>query len=174
METFSALLAIFAGNSSVSGEFPAQRPVTRSFDVVFDLCLNKRLSKQWLGWWFETPSCPLWRHRNEKSLSVGTWQNQRIQMNRYVFQYMHRKSKEICTNHWNHANVTEILISSYNLSTAAAKFQSEDDVVLIKPAISNWSRDSWGCLSKDVTWASRRLNPPTTGLFVELMRLITK
>ena len=27
-------------------EFPAQRPVTRSFDVFFDLRLNKRLSKQ--------------------------------------------------------------------------------------------------------------------------------
>ena len=25
---------------------------------------NKRLSKQWWGWWFETPSCPWWRHRN--------------------------------------------------------------------------------------------------------------
>ena len=33
METFSALLAICAGNSSVTGEFPAQRPVTQSFDV---------------------------------------------------------------------------------------------------------------------------------------------
>ena len=46
METFSALLAICAGNSPVPGEFPTQRPVTRSFDVLFDLCLNKRLSKQ--------------------------------------------------------------------------------------------------------------------------------
>ena len=46
METFSALLAICAGNSPVSGEIPAQRPVTRSFDVFFDLRLNKRLSKQ--------------------------------------------------------------------------------------------------------------------------------
>ena len=46
METFSALLAICAGNSPVNGEFPAQRPVTRSFDVFFDLCLKKRLSKQ--------------------------------------------------------------------------------------------------------------------------------
>ena len=64
MDTFSALLAICAGNSPVSGEFPTQRPVTRSFDVFFDLCLNKRLSKQWWGWWFETLSCPLWRHRN--------------------------------------------------------------------------------------------------------------
>ena len=64
METFSALLAICAGNSPVPGEFPAQRPVTRSFDVFFDLRLNKRLSKQWWGWWFETPSSPLWRHCN--------------------------------------------------------------------------------------------------------------
>ena len=46
METFSALLAICAGNSSVAGNFPAQRPVTRSFDVFCDLRLNKRLSKQ--------------------------------------------------------------------------------------------------------------------------------
>ena len=64
METFSALLAICAGNSPVTGEFPAQRPVTRSFDVFFDLRLNKRSSKQWWGWWFETPSRPLWRHSN--------------------------------------------------------------------------------------------------------------
>ena len=39
METFSALLAICAGNSSVTGEFPAHRPVTRSFDVFLDLRL---------------------------------------------------------------------------------------------------------------------------------------
>ena len=43
METFSALLAICAGNLPVTGEFPAQRPVTRSFDVFFDLRLNKQL-----------------------------------------------------------------------------------------------------------------------------------
>ena len=46
IEPFTALLAICAGNSPVSGEFPAQRPVTRSFDVSFDLRLNQRLSKQ--------------------------------------------------------------------------------------------------------------------------------
>ena len=62
METFSALLALCAGNSPVTGEFPAQRPLTRSFDVFFDPRLNKRLSKQSSGWWFETPSRPLWRH----------------------------------------------------------------------------------------------------------------
>ena len=64
METFSALLAICVGNSPVPGEFPTQRPVTRSFDVYFDLRPNKRLSKESWGWWFETLSCSLWRHRN--------------------------------------------------------------------------------------------------------------
>ena len=66
METFSALLAICAENSPVPGEFPAQRPVMRSFDVLFDQRLNQLLSKQWSGWWFETLSCPLWRHRNDE------------------------------------------------------------------------------------------------------------
>ena len=65
METFSALLALWAGNSPVTGKFPSQRPVTRSFDGFFDLRLNKRLSKQSRRWWFETSSCPLWRHCNE-------------------------------------------------------------------------------------------------------------
>ena len=48
--------------SPVSGEFPSQRPVTRSFDVFFDLRLNKLSSKQSWGWWFEMPSWSLWRH----------------------------------------------------------------------------------------------------------------
>ena len=67
METFSALLAICAGNSPVSGEVPAQRPVTRSFDIFFDLRLNKRFSKQSWGWWFETLSWTLWRQCDEIS-----------------------------------------------------------------------------------------------------------
>ena len=62
METFSALLAIYAWNSPVTSEFPAQRPVTRNFDVFFYLRLNERLSKKSWGWLFETP---LWRHSND-------------------------------------------------------------------------------------------------------------
>ena len=73
METFFALLTICAGNSPVTGKFPAQRPVTRSFDVFFDLRLNKRLSKQWWGWWFETQSRLLWRHRNIDCNYGSTW-----------------------------------------------------------------------------------------------------
>ena len=75
METFSALLDLCAGNSLVTAEFPAQRPVTWSFDVFFHLCLNKRLSKQSLGWWFETPSRPLWRHCNAAKLQQMIWRS---------------------------------------------------------------------------------------------------
>ena len=60
METFSALLDICAG------EFPAQRLVTWSLDVFFDLPTNKQLSKQSWGWWFEMPSCSLWRQCNDE------------------------------------------------------------------------------------------------------------
>ena len=64
METFSASLALCAGNSPVTGELPSQRPVTRSFGVFFDLRLNTRLSKHSRRWWFETPLWSLWRHCN--------------------------------------------------------------------------------------------------------------
>ena len=65
MEAFSALLDFCEGNSPVTGKFPLQTPVTRSFDVFFDLRLNKRLDKQWRRRWLETPSRSLWYHRNE-------------------------------------------------------------------------------------------------------------
>ena len=58
------VMVLYAGNSPVTGEFPSQRPVARSFDVFFDLRLNKRLSKQSGRRWFETPSRSLWRHCN--------------------------------------------------------------------------------------------------------------
>ena len=69
-ETFSALLACCAGNSPVTAEFPAQRPVTRSFGVFFDLRLHQELSKQWIRRWFKTPLRSLWRYCNELSWSL--------------------------------------------------------------------------------------------------------
>ena len=75
METFSALLAICAGNSPVPGEFPAQRPVMQDFAVFFDLRLNKRLSKQSWGWWFEMLPRPLWRHSSVNFLIKGASAN---------------------------------------------------------------------------------------------------
>ena len=60
-----ALLALCEGNPPVTGEFPSQRPVTRSFDVIFDVLLNKRLSEQSGRRRFETLSRSLWRHFND-------------------------------------------------------------------------------------------------------------
>ena len=69
------------GEFTGPGEFPTQRPVTRSFDVFFDLRLNKRLSKHSWGWWFETLSWSLWRHHNvqmsllwsDNAIESGPW-----------------------------------------------------------------------------------------------------
>ena len=62
---------IFRVTGHLCGEFTGDRWIPRtktsdaSFDVFFDRRLNKQLNKQSWGWWFETPSHPLWRHRNE-------------------------------------------------------------------------------------------------------------
>ena len=72
METFCTLLAICAGNSPVPGEFPAQRPVTRSFNVFFYLRLNKRLSKESSGWWLEMLPRPLLGHSNQTMYKLWT------------------------------------------------------------------------------------------------------
>ena len=98
MEAFSALLAICAGNSPVSGEFSAQRPVTRSFDVFFDLCPNKRLSKQSWGWWFETPSDSSWRHSNDMCLythNMAMW----VQKLMFGFLSLFPKDAELILNY---------------------------------------------------------------------------
>ena len=80
METFSALLALLAGNLLVTGEFPSQRPVTQSFDVFFDLCLNKWLCKQWRLQWFEMPLHSLWHHCNAVGRQNSTMAKTRSQM----------------------------------------------------------------------------------------------
>ena len=89
METFSMLLAHCVGNSPVTGEFPSQRPVTRSCDVFCHLCLNKRLSKQSRGWWFETPSCSLWRHCNGIRYLLNTLYGHRVVQSHLYTQWLH-------------------------------------------------------------------------------------
>ena len=64
MKIFSALLVICAGNSPVTGEFPTQRPVTRSFDVFFDL-------NAWInGWVNNDEASDLRRHRAHYDVTV--------------------------------------------------------------------------------------------------------
>ena len=63
---------IFCVTGPLCGQFTGHRwiPLTKVsetefFYVFFDLHLTKRLSKKSWVWWFETPSCSLWRHCNE-------------------------------------------------------------------------------------------------------------
>ena len=60
IERFAMLLALCAENSPVPIEFPAQMPVTWSFDVFFYLRMNKQLREQSWGWWSEMPLWSLW------------------------------------------------------------------------------------------------------------------
>ena len=65
MGTFSAKLTFFEGNLLVTSGFPSKRPAIRSFNIFFDLRLNKRLNKQSRRRRFETPSPLSWLHCNE-------------------------------------------------------------------------------------------------------------
>ena len=78
------------GEFTGPGEFPAQRPVTRSYAVFFELCPNKRLSKQPRGWWFETPSWSLWRQCNVLPISFRITFVQRLSDN-YIMTLLLRR-----------------------------------------------------------------------------------
>ena len=108
--------------SSVTREFPAQRPVTRSFDVFFDLRLDKRLSKHWL---FETPSHSLWRHCNGISFLVLIFPEVGL-LNRF-------QSIPLCNSFHNHQstvylyNVTFIFDGSCHSRAAVTPVKYECD-----------------------------------------------
>ena len=99
----TSLLAFCAENSPVTGEFPTQSSVTQTFDVIFDLRLNKRLGKQSWGWWIETPSCPLWRHRNGTDRSECPLTHK---------QTRNAKLRHVPLYPWVHRNTTRCLIKT--------------------------------------------------------------
>ena len=96
------------GEFTGPGEFPTQRPVTRNFDVYFDLRPNKRLSKQLWGWWFETPSRPLWRHLNALSDYVRPWGRQSLHISTRL---------RLVLRHWGRKKMAAILLTTYPSST---------------------------------------------------------
>ena len=87
MEAFSALLALYEGNSPVTGEFPSQKPVTRILVFSF-LCLNKRLSKPSTRRWLEAPLRSSWRH----------WKD----WGRYKYKLFCRRHFHLMTSSWLH------------------------------------------------------------------------
>ena len=88
MEESSALLALCEGNPRVTSGFPSQRPVAWSFDVFFDLRLNKWLSKQSRRRWFETPSRLLWRHCNVLKTRGNHESSRNLKCNRNKIRHM--------------------------------------------------------------------------------------
>ena len=96
----SALLALCAGNSPVTSEFPAQRPMTRSFDVFSDLRLNKRLRKQSWGWWFEAPSCWLWRHCNISFFFFNVYTSAFLRTCSYTHRLSPCHQRPLLLNNW--------------------------------------------------------------------------
>ena len=105
-ETFSALLVICAGNSPVPGDFPAQRPLTWSFYVFFYLRLNKPLSKQLWGGWFETLSRRLWRHCNDnETTSQRTGPLWSVNYTQYVNSFVEWYCKAMAPCLWKAATV---------------------------------------------------------------------
>ena len=109
----SAILALCEGNPPVTGGFPSQRSVTRSFNVfVFDLRLNKRLSKQWKRRWFETPSSSLWRHCTVGLISsAATYGFDRVFLSQCVIQCLMVYLKFSKPNPQNWKNILKCLRS---------------------------------------------------------------
>ena len=105
METFSPLLGLCVGNSPVTDDFPTQRPVTRSFEVFFDLRMNQQLSKHCSRRWFETSS----RHYDVTVMEYGSrWKY--VQWNGPIEMIWHSRLVNVfasahgCTRHFFNEN----------------------------------------------------------------------
>ena len=147
------------GEFTGPGEFPAQRPVTRSLDVLFDLRLNKQLSNQSWGWWFEMLSRPLWRQCNVanltryhpyyttiKCLFLGLRENRIIDDNLLFpyFKNIHRQEK---------MEYSTCAATDNELSTVKKNLPSDNDVwhfsidqllsEILKCSLSYWIIEDW-------------------------------
>ena len=145
METFSASLAICAGNSPVTGEFPTQKSVTRSFDVFFDLRLNKRLSKQSWGWWLETSWCTLWRHCNELT-------------GRYTRCKWLRDPKHRTENQWQSLSTPYLTLL---IPLSMNRWTREHDSLTKETLIARFLGPTWGPSGADRTQVGPMLAPWT-------------
>ena len=174
METFSALLAICAGNSPVNGEFPIQRPVTRSFDVFCHLRLNKQLSKQSWGRWFETLLRPLRRHCNGQYFCRAIWHiSQRLEYLNSCsceFQASMIGSKSYCILNWVQGNCSSLthvvsIVCKARVATSLwyylnAILRSADNLMDLCISIKEYVETSHHAqrLSRSLRWCRRRAN----------------
>ena len=136
----SALLAMFARNSPVTGEFPTQRAVTRSFDVFFDLRLNKRLSKRSWGWLFETLSRLLWGYCSEDIVFYWRFPDLNILRSR---QKCHHVADSIFKCIFLNTNVWIMLVFSLkSVSKSLINNISDNDLMPVRRQAINWTSDA--------------------------------
>ena len=100
-------------------EFPTQRPVTRSFDVFFVLSLNKRLSKQLWGWWFETLSSSLWRHCNVEWKLAAISDRELVFLAAVMKKTLHSRDVTMLLSWWRHRKNITYLKGEKATSTGA-------------------------------------------------------
>ena len=144
METFSF---IYAGNSTATREFLSQSPVTRGFDVFFDLRQNKRLSKQSLGWWFETRSTPFLRHCNGFLFICHWWYEEFGVRSRYLRQGLVITSHNLLWYAITYPCLRFLLMmpkSSYiiNINLNLCRLHITVYIYIVLPFNFNWTIDS--------------------------------
>ena len=105
MEIFSALRTLCAGNSPVTGEFPSERPVTRNFDVFFDL----RLSKYFLN---NGEAGNLRRHRAHYNVIVMLW---KVDISNCKYCWMFKQWCVICIRNYSN-NLSVINVIPYRIT----------------------------------------------------------
>ena len=140
------------GEFTGPGEFPTQRPVTRSFDVFFDLRLNKRLSKQPWGWWFETLSWSLWRHCNDHMCNDKSWSI--VMLIRLVTLFSHGIGVSYSIT------LLSFFEMGYHISNKKVDFV-DDNYIIIKAKYSIFEKCHWnvsGCHTGDNSVWSRMLD----------------
>ena len=145
METFSVLLALFAVNSPVTGEFPSQTPVTRSFDVFFYIRLNKRLSKQSRRRWFETSSRLLGRHCNSDEIPPLY-----LSLEIVVTNFEWTGTGFVIHETPTHSVSTKSRIQSTYISTELCRFRKPQSTCMTSQGFSG------GCLMQGRQWSQRR------------------
>ena len=114
------------GEFTGPGEFPAQRLVTRSFDVFFYLRPNKRLRNQPWCWRFETLSWSLWRHCNTSKVQWCPALMFSLQLPRTICQHYNDAIVDVMT-----AQITSLTIiySTVYSGTDQRKHQSSASLV---------------------------------------------
>ena len=132
--------------STCHQRIPPQRPVTRSFDVFFDLRLNKRLGKQSRRLWFETPSCSLWRHCNG------------------------RKPKHYVTDQWKSFRVCRLVVAAGATALTPSHFPSNARKSFWDPAdeIYGYPISSWVVMTWLNTLKPRWKWPPFSKQYIQI------